>query len=175
MSKYGYLYRVKRNDKKKGHKYIKHYVIILIALYALVVIPQRFDLSITGEEENKIHIGDYSLSYLGKYITTNPKGLDRRYYILYRVKGENNITEVIALNVKRTEFNSIQVNGEWEGVVSIYEDEVERNPYFYINENYYPVEKYNIKKVTSQYVGGTWVDSLYRPTTHELKNEIDKD
>lgn len=173
MEKYEELYKTGLNTETVNPvKVFLTGLIISIVILLLINVTRFIDFN----EEEKVHIGDYTLEYVGKYVKSEKQpyqDLNADYFIVYRVIGTNGVSEVITLDVPNSGYNSAVPTPEWSGVASIYEiNNEERTPYFLINKDYYKVSKYDATSLVEDYWGGVWVDDLYKPLFHDETYDV---
>lgn len=173
MRKYEDLYKIEYTESKiKPFKLFLTGLVMAFGLILLINAPRLVGSLI----DSKVHIGDYALEYVGKYVTAeNSSSLDLSgdYYLVYRVVGGNGVSEVITLEVPRKTFNNTNSDASWRGVASIYEKtNKDRTPYFYVSDKYLSVNLFNTSEVAHDYWGGTWVDKLYQPSFHDETYEV---
>ena len=141
-----------------------------LIVFTVLNVPRWVDFGFA----EKVHIGDYHLEYIGKYVKKDdvPPFLSN-FFLVYQVVGSNGETQAVTLEVSRSSYNSATPTPDWTGVASIYErDDEERYPYFKIGRRYFSVVKFDSAEVTEDYWGGVWVNDLYKPIIHDETYEV---
>lgn len=158
--------KIKRLNKGWGS------ILKTIAVCWLVVfIINNESITSFFDSPEKVHIGDYDLTYIGKFISTpytedtfSEMASGKVYYLAFKIRGTNDISTPIIMKVTSSMYNNTFSNDIWYGEAGIYElDDDSREPYMDLNGQLYKVEKYTNTKVNKGYIGGTWLDPAYDP------------
>lgn len=148
------------------------YILIGVCLCWLVVYTtNHVNFSDFFSSPEEVHIGDYDLTYIGKYVSTpsdgdtlSEKANGKVYYLAFKIRGTNDISTPIIMKVPSSVYNNTFANEIWHGTVGLYEmNDDSREPYMDLNGKMYKVEQYTKTKLNQGYIGGTWLDPAYDP------------
>lgn len=158
--------KIKRLSKSWGS------ILKTVAVCWLVVfIINNVSFSFFFDTSEKVHIGDYDLTYIGKFISTpytedtlSERASGKVHYLAFKIRGTNDISTPIIMKVTSSMYNNTFSDDIWYGKASVYEEDDEsREPYIDLNGQMYKVEKYSSAKINKGYIGGTWLDPTYDP------------